>query len=149
MTDTMMDISALLDDRSEAIRSKDLERLLSFYAPDIVYFDLVPPLLYAGSDALRGRFADWFGRWAGPIGQEVSDLHVAAGGDVATAHMLIRTSGTLATGAEVGYWVRATDTLRREAGAWLITHEHVSLPVEFPAGTAAMDLVPGGHDIRG
>ncbi len=138
----MTEISALLDDRSEAIRSKDLERLMSFYSDGIVYFDLVPPLLYAGSDALRGRFADWFGRWAGPIGQEIGDPHVEAGGDVAAVHMLIRTSGTLTAGREVGYWVRATDTLRRESGTWLITHEHVSLPVEFPAGTAAMDLVP-------
>ncbi|RIQ34105.1 DUF4440 domain-containing protein [Jiangella rhizosphaerae] len=142
MTDTMTEISALLEHRSDAIRSKDLERLMSFYADDIVYFDLVPPLLYAGADALRARFADWFGRWDGPIGQEVSDLHVEAGGDVAAVHMLIRTSGTLATGREVGYWVRASDALRRTGGAWSITHEHVSLPVEFPSGTAAMDLLP-------
>ncbi|MBB5787957.1 YybH family protein [Jiangella mangrovi] len=136
------EIATFLEDRSEAIRSRDLDRLLSFYAPDIVYFDVVPPLYYAGIEAMRGRFADWFARWAGPIGQDVRDLHVEAGGDVAAAHMLIRTSGTLAAGPEVGYWVRATDVLRRAAGGWAIAHEHVSLPVEFPAGTAAMDLKP-------
>lgn len=138
------EITAFLEDRSAAIRARDLDRLLSFYAPGIVYFDLVPPLLYEGAAAMRDRFADWFTRWDGPIGQEVSGLTIDAGGDLAAAHMLIRTSGTLATGAEVGYWVRATDTLRRENGGWLITHEHVSLPVEFPAGTAAMDLLPPG-----
>lgn len=138
------EIRTLLDDRSEAIRARDLDRLLAFYSHDVVYFDVVPPLYYAGIDALRERFADWFTRWSSPIGQDVRDVHVEAGGDVAAVHVLIRTSGTLTTGAEVGYWVRATDTLRRESGAWLITHEHVSLPVEFPAGTAAMDLLPPG-----
>ncbi|TDD96368.1 YybH family protein [Jiangella asiatica] len=142
MTETQTEISELLDQRSQAIRSKDLDRLMSFYSDDIVYFDLVPPLLYAGSEALRGRFADWFGRWRSGIGQEVSGVHVAAGGDVAAVHMLIRTSGTLVDGREVGYWVRATDTLRRSADGWSITHEHVSLPVEFPGGTAVMDLLP-------
>jgi ketosteroid isomerase-like protein len=142
--DNQADIRAVVDGRSEAIRARDLERLLSFYADDIVYFDVVPPLLYAGSEAMRGRFADWFGRWAGGIGQEVRDLSIVAGGDVAAAHMLIRTSGTLADGREVGYWVRASNTFRRSAGGWLVTHEHVSLPVEFPSGTAAMDLVPAG-----
>lgn len=71
-------------------------------------------------------------------------MHVEAGGDVAAVRMLIRTSGTLAVGREVGYWVRATDILRRTADGWVIAHEHVSLPVEFPAGTAAMDLEPTG-----
>lgn len=139
-----IEITALLDERSEAIRARDLDRLLACYADDIVYFDVVPPLYYAGIDALRGRFTDWFGRWASPIGQDVTDVHVEAGGDVAAVRMLIRTSGTLATGRDVGYWVRATDILRRTDGAWSIAHEHVSLPVELPAGTAAMDLVPPG-----
>jgi ketosteroid isomerase-like protein len=138
------DIRTLLDDRSEAIGARDLDRLLSFYSHDIVYFDVVPPLYYAGIEALRGRFADWFGRWSSPIGQDVADVHVEAGGDVAAVRMLIRTSGTLAVGREVGYWVRATDILRRTADGWVIAHEHVSLPVEFPAGTAAMDLEPTG-----
>lgn len=138
------EITAFLNERSGAIRVRDLDRLLAFYAPDIVYFDVVPPLYYAGIDALRGRFADWFGRWASPIGQDIADVHVEAGGDVAAVRMLIRTSGTLAAGREVGYWVRATDILRRTADGWAIAHEHVSLPVELPAGTAAMDLVPPG-----
>lgn len=138
------EITTLLDARSAAIHAKDLDRLMSFYADDIVYFDVVPPLFYAGADAMRDRFADWFARWSGPIGQQTDDVHVEAGGDVAVVRMLIRTSGTLVTGREVGYWVRATDGLRRGPGGWTIAHEHVSLPVEFPQGTAAMDLVPGG-----
>ena len=55
---------------------KDIERLMSLYSPDIVYFDLVPPLRYVGSAALRRRFLDWFEGFEGPIGQEISDLNV-------------------------------------------------------------------------
>ena len=60
--------------------------------------------------------------------------------------MLIRASGTLKNGREVGYWVRATDCCRRSHHGWLITHEHVSLPVDIANGKAVMNLVPGMAD---
>jgi ketosteroid isomerase-like protein len=142
MVKTQSDVEVLFDSRSEAIWMKDIERLMSLYSPDIVYFDLVPPLRYVGSAALRRRFLDWFEGFEGPIGQEVSDLNVIESGDAAVAHMLIRASGTLKNGQDVGFWVRATDGCRRSNDEWLITHEHVSLPVDPMSRSAAMDLVP-------
>ena len=121
---------------------KDIDRLMSLYSPDIAYFDVVPPLRYAGAAALRGRFLQWFDRWKSSIGQEIRDVNISASEDTAAAYMLIRTSRTLTNGHEVGYWVRATNCFQRPDQRWLITHEHVSLPVDFPSGSAAMDLVP-------
>jgi deazaflavin-dependent oxidoreductase (nitroreductase family) len=136
------EIRALLDRRSEAIGNRDLDRLMSLYASDIVYFDLVPPLQYAGSAALRDRFADWFPRWRSRIGQQLQDVTITMGEDIAAAHMLIRTSGTLKDGQEVGYWVRTSNSFRRSGNRWLITHEHVSLPVDMQTRAAVMDLEP-------
>ena len=136
------EVRALLDSRSEAIRIKDIDRLMSHYSPDIIYFDIVPPLQDAGSAALRGRFLEWFDGYKGAIGQEIRDLNILASGDIATAYMLHRTSGALKNGREVGYWVRATVCCQRSDHRWLITHEHISLPVDFESGGAAMDLVP-------
>src|SRR5688572_28659385 len=85
MDSTQSEVSALFDRRSEAMRLKDIDRLMALYAPDIVYFDLVPPLRYAGAAALRDRFSNWFEGWEGPIGQEIGDLTISASGDVATA----------------------------------------------------------------
>jgi ketosteroid isomerase-like protein len=142
MDSTQSEVKALLDGRGEAVWTKDLDRLLSFYSPDIVYFDLVPGLRYTGSTALRARFTEWFEAFDGPIGQELRDLDVSASGELAVAHMLIRASGTLRSGQEVGYWVRATSSFRRSNDGWLIAHEHVSLPVDFASRRAAVDLVP-------
>jgi ketosteroid isomerase-like protein len=47
------EIRALLDSRSEAVRIKDIDRLMSLYSPDVVYFDVVPGLQFTGSRALR------------------------------------------------------------------------------------------------
>jgi ketosteroid isomerase-like protein len=135
-------IKALLDRRGEAAWAKDIDQLMSVFSPDIVYFDIVPPLRYSGADALRERFTDWFGRWQGPIGQELHDVEVLASGDVAAAHMLVRASGTLLDGREVDYWVRVSDFCRRDGDRWRITHEHVSLPVDLATRTVVMDLTP-------
>lgn len=146
MVSIQSEVRALLDSRAEAMRMKDIDRLMSLYSPDIVYFDVVPPLQYAGTSVLRGRFLDWFGRWQSSIGQEIRDVNILASGDVAAAHMLIRASGTLKEGREVGYWVRTSNCFQRSNHRWLITHEHVSLPVDLKGGgTAAMDLVPQGR----
>jgi ketosteroid isomerase-like protein len=139
---TQSEVGALFDNRSEAIWTKDIDRLMSLYSPDIVYFDLVPPLQYVGSAALRQRFLDWFESFEGPIGQEISDLNVMESGDAAIAHMLIRASGIRKNGQDVGFWVRATDGCRRSNDEWLITHEHISLPVDLMSRSAAMDLAP-------
>ncbi len=142
MASTQSEVRALLDRWSEAARTKDIERLMALYARDIVYFDVVPGHQYTGSAAVRANFLRWFDAWQSAIGQEIRDLHILANGDIAVAYMLIRASGTLKNGREVGYWVRATVGCQRSDHTWLIAHEHVSLPVDVATQSAAMDLVP-------
>jgi uncharacterized protein (TIGR02246 family) len=142
MPSTESEIRALLDLRSEAMRAKDLERLMSLYSPDVIYFDVVPPLQYVGSAALRARFSQWFDGFEGPIGQELHDVNIAVSGDTAVASMLIRSVVTPNKGLEVERWLRTTDGCRRSNNTWLITHEHVSLPVDLVSGTIATNLTP-------
>jgi uncharacterized protein (TIGR02246 family) len=142
MASTESDVQAMLASWSEAIRAKDIERLMAFYSPDVVYFDVVPPLQHTGSAAVRKNFLRWFNSWKGAIGVDIRDAHILASGDLAAANMLHRTSGALNDGREVGYWVRVTVCCQRSDHGWLITNEHVSLPVDFASGQAVMDLVP-------
>jgi ketosteroid isomerase-like protein len=142
MDRTHADLQALFEIRAEEIRAKDIAGLMALYAPDIVYFDLVPPLRYVGAAALRERFKDWFAKWKSSIGQETRELNISVDANLAAAFMLLRTSGTLSDGRRVGYWVRVSNSCRRAEGRWLITHEHVSLPVDMKSANAVMDLVP-------
>jgi ketosteroid isomerase-like protein len=142
MDSIQAELEVFLDGRSEAVREKDLDRLMSFYAADIVYYDVVPPLQYVGTEALRGRFTHWFGSYQSGIRQDVHDLHILASGDVAVVNMLIRSGGTLADGREIDLWVRATSSCRRSNGSWSVTHEHISLPVDLQTGSVVRGLVP-------
>jgi len=142
MASTEPEIRALLESWSDAARTKDIDRLMSLYSPEIVYFDVVPPLHYTGSAAVRANFLRWFDGFEGSIGQEIGDSRILVNGDIAIAHMLIRASGILKGGREVGYWVRATVCCERSNQRWLITHEHISLPFDVESGSAALDAVP-------
>jgi uncharacterized protein (TIGR02246 family) len=133
----MNEFEALIERRSAAIRAKDLDGLLAFYTPDIVYFDIVPPLQYIGTDALRGRFRDWFSGFQSGIRQDPSDLQIVADDDLASTAMLITSGGTLPNGTEVERTVRATSVWRRAGDGWLIFHEHVSVPVDLATGRVA------------
>jgi ketosteroid isomerase-like protein len=142
MASTQSEVKAFLESWSESIRRKDIDRLMALYSPDIAYFDVVPPLQRTGLAAVRSNFLRWFDSWQSSIGVDISDLHIAVSGELAAAYMLHRTSGVLKGGREVGYWLRATVFCQRSNDRWLITHEHVSLPVDFTEGRAVMDLEP-------
>jgi len=136
MVSIRSEIHAFLYSRSEAVRAKDIDQLMSSYAVDVIYFDIVPPLQYVGTAALRERFLDWFDRYRSAIGQDIGELTVTGSGDVAVAATLIRSGGTLKNGREVEFWVRATTCCRRSEHGWAIVHEHVSLPVDLESRSA-------------
>ena len=142
MTSTEGEVRTLLDRRSEAIWARDIDGLISCYSPDIVYFDIVPPLQYVGHAALQDRFLNWFDGFDGPIGQELHELRILVSGEIAVASMLIRASGTVKNGPDVERWVRTTSACQESMNRLLISHEHVSLPVDLETGSAAMNLVP-------
>lgn len=136
------DVKALLEGWSGATRARDIDRLMSLYAPDAIYFDVVAPLRFTGASEIRRNFLRWFDTWQSAIGVELRELNILVSGDVAAACMLHRTSGTLKDGREVDYWVRATVCSQRSDRGWLIKHEHISFPVDLKSGRVIRDAVP-------
>ena len=58
MTETL--IRQRIDEVVNALRARDIDRVMSFYAPDLVSFDLTPPLRYAGADNKRRAWQEVF-----------------------------------------------------------------------------------------
>ena len=137
-------IRTVIDDRATALRAKDVDRFMSHYTPDIMKFDLPPPLRFSGSDALDGKGLEkWFSSFQGPIGYEMRDLSITAGDDVAFCHGLIRISGARTDGARTNVWARETLCLRRIDGVWKVSHEHTSVPFHMDGSfKAAVELEP-------
>lgn len=128
---------------TKALRAKDIDGLMSQYAPDMLLFDLAPPLAYRGADAYRKNWEEWLPTFQGPVGYEIRDLSITAGDDVAFSHSLNRISGKRTNGEETDVWVRATFGFRKISGEWMIAHEHLSVPYEMePPYKASLNLKP-------
>ena len=136
------EIKRVIEGYVEAHRAKDLDGVMSMYAPEIVTFDVVPPLQYVGADAMRKRWEEVFSSLPGPVGYEIADLSITVGEDMAFTHSFNRTSATLPTGQKIGTWVRSTACWRKIGGQWLIVHDQISVPVDVQTGRAVLDLKP-------
>lgn len=135
-------IKRVIERGVEAIRAKDLDGVMSMYAPELVSFDIVPPLQYVGTDAYRKQWQEVFSLFPGPIGYEITDLSITVGDEVAFAHSFNRLSATMSNGQKVGNWLRWTACFRKIEGRWLIAHMQASVPVDLATGKAVLDLKP-------
>ena len=136
------DIRRLIERVVEAICAKDLNGVMAVFSPDVVSFDLGPPLQHGGGDAFRTRWQELFDAYQDPIHYELRDLSITVSDDVAFSHSLNRISGTLKNGQPSELWLRWTAGYRKTNGRWQIVHEQVSVPVDVRSGKAMLDLAP-------
>jgi uncharacterized protein (TIGR02246 family) len=135
-------IRALIEEWLESVRKKDIKGVMAHYAPDLVTFDIVPPLATKGADKYRQSWEMWFDSIEGPIDYEMRDLTITASEDVAFCHSVNRVSSVSKKAGKEETWLRATVGFEKVNGEWLVAHEHVSLPFHMETGKAALDLKP-------
>jgi ketosteroid isomerase-like protein len=138
---TLAAIQQRVADYVKAIREKDINSVMSFFASSLVSFDLAPPLSYSGADGKRREWQKAFAAFRS-INYEVRDLNVTADGGLAIVRGLNHFTGTPPNGPVTDVWVRWTACFRRIDGVWLIVHDHVSVPADLQRGQAALDLTP-------
>ncbi|RWP21498.1 nuclear transport factor 2 family protein [Mesorhizobium sp.] len=126
-----MEIRKGLDDLVQALRAKDIEALMAHYAVATVVFDIRPPLRIESAGAYRKNFEAWFASVDGPIDYEVHELLVTVRDDVAFCHSLCHVRSKRTNGEKSDYWVRVTSGLRKMSDRWMITHEHISMPIDL------------------
>jgi ketosteroid isomerase-like protein len=136
-------IRRILDDQRQALHDRDAESLLAHLAPDVLVYDLAPPLNSRGAEAEAEKLRDWFATWKGPIDYQVHELGIEVGAAVAYSTGLARLRGTKVDGSAVDLWLRSTIGYRRIDGQWRIAHAHESVPFRMDGSErAALDLRP-------
>jgi len=126
-----------IEDWAKALRARDIDRVMSLYAPNIVSFDVDPPLRFAGTDNKRRAWEKFFTVHTGDLAYDVTDLNIRTEAELAFVHSLNHVSGELASGLKSDMWVRWTGCFQRLDGVWLVVHEHVSVPADIEHGKAA------------
>lgn len=135
-------IRELINGFVSAIRAKDIDGVMSVFAPQVVSFDFGPPLQHGGGETFSKRWRELFESYQSPIDYEIRDLSITAGDDVAFSHSLNRVGGTMKNGQKSDRWLRWTACYQKTNGKWLIIHEHVSVPADVKNGKAMINLKP-------
>jgi len=121
-------IRDLIEQWAKAVRNKNIDRILANHSPDILMFDVPPPIQSKGIDAYRKTW-DLFFDWSrDDPAFDIQEMNITAGNDVAFVTALMRCAGK--TENENGLDFRLTVGLRKIDDQWIIMHEHHSIPAE-------------------
>ncbi len=114
---------------ARAVHEGRIDAVVEDRAEDIVMFDVPPPYEgVRGIDAYREVWPPFFAWQDQGAVFDVEELEVTAGQDVAFAHALVRCGTEEELAARPGFRLRLTLGLRKEAGRWVVAHEHHSFP---------------------
>jgi uncharacterized protein (TIGR02246 family) len=128
-----------------AYKARDVNAVMSVYAPgaELFVFDASPPRQYVGFDAYKKDWEGFFSAYPGPIDTfEVQDLSVVTDGTLAFSHSVQHVVATAKDGSKFRLTTRVTDCYRKIQGKWLITVEHVSVPVDLDTGKGDLASKP-------
>jgi len=123
-------IRALLEGWADAVRRHDLPAILAHHDPEMVMFDLPPPLQCRGIDAYAQTWNLFFRYHKPGAAFDFRELAITAGADVAfvVAIMWCGSDSSSNPMDKDGFLFRLTVGLRKIDGNWRITHEHHSVP---------------------
>ena len=79
-------IRGRIEDLVKALNAKDIDCVISFFAPNLVSFDVVPhfgALRYFGAENKRRAWQEAFAAYTGPFSYEVDELRVTTQGELA------------------------------------------------------------------
>jgi ketosteroid isomerase-like protein len=123
-------IKTLLEEWAAAVRRHDVVAILAHHEPDMVMYDLPPPLECKGIEAYEETWGLMFRYHKPGAAFDIEELHVTAGEDVAFAHAIMRCGPDSSCNPKDkdGFQFRLTVGLKRIEGEWRIAHEHHSVP---------------------
>ncbi|MFG3452019.1 YybH family protein [Stutzerimonas stutzeri] len=135
-------IRALHDEFEAAIKTKDLDRIMAQYAPDVVAFDAIGALQFVGVPDYHAHWQRCFEFCEGEGFFETHDLHVEVGGDLAYSRMLSHCGGPNKEGQMQTCWMRGSRVWGKRDGQWRVVHEHFSMPFDMETGRVGMSHGP-------
>ncbi|QKZ12577.1 YybH family protein [Spirosoma sp. KUDC1026] len=133
-------IEQVVRQQERAVQQKDIDGAMANYATDVVSFDVVNTLQKVGLNESRQRLESWLSQFPGPFSYTVDNLEISVTDELAFCHSFNHVKGQLASGDEIDMRWRATICFRKQDNAWLITHEHSSVPFDPETGKALILL---------
>ncbi|RIJ10728.1 DUF4440 domain-containing protein [Pseudomonas sp. 91RF] len=139
---TQAQIQAIIDTYRQAVMTKDVEKVMTLYADDILSFDAIKALQFKGKEVYRAHWIACMEMCPGPHIFEFHEIAIETGDNIAFAHWVANCGGTNDKGETQSCWMRATACYRLVGGTWKIAHEHWSAPFDPMTGSTLFDAKP-------
>lgn len=126
-------IQSLENTYNEGFNSRDVDKIMSVYAPgkQLFVFDVVPPREYSSWEAFKKDWEELFAAFPGPVKNTISEQTIHVVGLLAYGHNVQTSEITRKDGTKMTIVARATDVYRKMKGKWFIVEEHNSVPVDL------------------
>ena len=111
----------------------DIDKIMTFYAPGCVLYDVVPPLQFIGAEAIRKDVAKLFGPLKS-LSIRLRELTVHGADQLAVARCILELTAVDASGATSRMTCRITDCWQKHEGQWRLIHQHASMPGNLRTG---------------
>ena len=126
-------VGALLEKYRAAVYAKDTESFLALYTADARIFDMWVEWSHEGIESWRRVVTQWFDSLKSD--RDVVEFHevrTTISGDMAAVDAFVQFTAVSAEGNKLrSMQERLTWTLAQKDGAWKITHQHTSGPIDF------------------
>jgi uncharacterized protein (TIGR02246 family) len=122
------EIHSLIERWARAVREENRAAICEDHDPDMLMFDVPPPLVSRGLDAYMATWELFFPRAEKPVAFGLYDVKVTCGVDVAFATAIGKCVDIDPSGRREPLEFRLTMGLKKIDGRWRVLHEHHSLP---------------------
>lgn len=139
---TQEHLRELITNWTKTVGTKDVSKIMTIYADNIVAFDAINQLQFIGKAAYTEHWRKCMAYSSGEMKFEVHQLQVHANEQLAFSHSLNHCGCENDKGEMQSGWMRATQCWQKGIDGWKIVHEHYSMPVDMESGKALFDLQP-------
>lgn len=122
-----MAVRELIENWALAVRKKNIEGIMAFHDENIVMYDVPYPFQSVGLAAYRETW-DTFFDGTKPGTFDFHELDIVAGDDVAFCYGTMKCMNGAGNGNFEPLDFRVTIGLQKINGAWIVMHEHHSIP---------------------
>ena len=119
---------------SKALEKRDLDTMLADYHKNIHLFDIHPPYQIVGIKAYRKLWEQSLAHFPEKFKSIHKNIKIYVDGNTAYLHCMHRIQAIKPSTAPEMSWVCATICFQKINRKWLVTHEHISIPVDMASG---------------
>lgn len=136
------EIKKIIEIRISAIKNRNVEKEIANYSKDVISYDVVGPLKFLGTDAIKNRLIEWLSTLDKIIDFEITDVKINSTSEIAYCSSLNHINAKTVDGNKLDMFWRETTCFKKTQGIWEITHIHSSVPFNAENGMASIGLKP-------